>query len=409
MLGPGGGRRLTSVADRPKTLLVLASYFKGERFIEQAHRRGAQVYLFTAARLLNKPWPRQALVDVFAQPDGSPLQHTLHTVAYLARTRVFDRVVALDDYDVETAASLREHLRLPGMGDSTARYFRDKLAMRTKAKECGIPVPPFVRVLNHDELRDFMGRVPPPWMLKPRSEASAAGIVKVQEPEQLWRTLDELGDRQSHFLLEKYLPGDVYHVDSLVQDRQALFSEVHRCGTPPFDVVQGGGIYTSRTVPRDSPEDAGLRALNARVLAELGLVEGVSHVEFIRSPDGSLYMLETSARVGGAHTADMVEAATGLNLWEQWADLELDGAAYRLPPRRAEYGGLLMTLAREEFPDLSGFTDKEVVYRADESFHAGLVVRSASQVRVETLLEDYGRRLARDYQAVLPPQDRPMH
>ena len=391
------------------TLLVLASYFKGERFIEQAHRRGAQVYLFTQAKLLDRAWPRQALVDVFAQPDGSPLQHTLHTVAYLARSRAFDRVVALDDYDVETAASLREHLRLPGMGDTTARYFRDKLAMRTNARESGIAVPPFVRVLNYDELRDFMAKVPPPWMLKPRSEASAAGIVKVQNAEQLWRTLDWLGDRQSYYLLEKYLAGDVFHVDSLVQNRQALFAEVHRCGTTPFDVAHEGGIYTSRTVERGSVEDVGLRALNARVLERLGLLEGVAHVEFIRSREGDLYLLETSARVGGAHTVDMVQAATGLNLWEEWADLEIDGAAYRLPARRAAYGGLLMTLAREERPDLSAYTDPEVVLRAGEPFHAGLVLRSTSQARVEALLEDYSRRLARDHQAVLPATERPSH
>jgi ATP-grasp domain/ATP-grasp N-terminal domain len=397
------------VADRPMTFLVLASYFKGGRFMEQAHRRGAQVFLFTQARLLDKPWPRQALVDVFAQPDASPLQHTLHTVAYLARSRSFDRVVALDDYDVETAAALREHLRLPGMGDSTARYFRDKLAMRTKARDSGIPVPPFVRVLNYDELRDFMASVPAPWMLKPRSEASAAGIVKVQSPEQLWRTLDALGDRQSYFLLEKYLPGDVYHVDSLVQERKVLFSEVHRCGTPPFDVAHSGGIYTSRTVPRGSPEDLGLRALNARILEQLGLVQGVSHVEFIRAPDGELFMLETSARVGGAHTADMVEAATGLNLWEEWANLEMDGPGYRLPAWRSEYGGLLMTLAREERPDLSAYSDPEVALRAEEPFHAGLVLRSPSPARVEALLTEYAPRLSRDHQAVLPAQDRPSH
>jgi hypothetical protein len=184
---------------------------------------------------------------------------------------------------------------------------------------------------------------------------------------------------------------------------------VHRCGTPPFDVAHGGGIYTSRTVLRGSTEDEGLRALNARIVEELGLVEGVSHVEFIRSPEGDLYMLETSARVGGAHTVDMVEAATGLNLWEEWANLEIDGAAYRLPPRRAEYGGLLMTLAREERPDLSGYGDPEVVLRAGEPFHAGLVVRSTGQRRVEALLEDYSRRLAQDHQATLPASDRPAH
>ncbi|MGO8969821.1 MAG: ATP-grasp domain-containing protein [Myxococcaceae bacterium] len=397
------------MAERPMTVLALASYFKGERFLEQAHRRGAKVYLFTQAHLLDRPWPRDALVDVFAQPDNSPLAHTLHAVAYLARSRVFDLVVALDDYDVETAAALREHLRLPGMGDTTARYFRDKLAMRTRARAAGISVPPFVRVLNYDELRDFMANIPPPWMLKPRSEASASGIVKVESTEQLWRTLDVLGDRQSYFLLEKYLPGDVYHVDSIVQERAVLFAEVHRCGTPPFDVARGGGIYTSHTVERGSPVDLGLRALNARVLGELGMVRGVSHVEFIRSPDGTLYMLETSARVGGAHTADMVEAATGLNLWEEWADLELDGAAYRLPQPRTDYAGLLMTLARQEHPDLSSYADPEVVLRAGEPFHAGLVVRSPDRERVEALLSDYARRLRQEHSATLPAADRPAH
>jgi hypothetical protein len=398
---------MNATADKAMTMLVLASYFKGERFLEQAHRRGAKLYLFTQASLLSKPWPRHAVVDVFAQPDRSALQHTLHAVAYLARSRTFDRVVALDDYDVETAAAIREHLRIPGMGDTTARYFRDKLAMRTRATESGIPVPPYVRVLNDEELRDFMKRVPSPWMLKPRSEASAAGIVKVQTPEQLWGALETLGDRRSYFLLEKYLPGDVFHVDSIVQNRRVLFSEVHRCGTPPFDVANGGGIYTSRTVERGGTEDVTLRALNARILEELGLVQGVSHVEFIRTPDGQLNLLETSARVGGAHTADMVEAATGLNLWEQWADLEIGGGAYRLPPFREEYGGLLMTLARTEHPDLSAYSEPEIVYRASELFHAGVVVRSPNGSRVQALLADYAGRMARDFLAVLPPQERP--
>ena len=155
--------------------------------------------------------------------------------------------------------------------------------------------------------------------------------------------------------------------------------------------------------------DEGLRSLNERVLQELGLVQGVSHVEFIRSPDGTLYMLETSARVGGAHTADMVEAATGLNLWEEWANLELDGGAYQLPARRLNYGGLLMTLAREEHPDLSTYADPEVWLRAAEPFHAGLVVQSPSFERVQALLSDYAQRLARDHSTSLPAVDRPAH
>ena len=398
------------MTDRPMTVLALASYFKGERFLEQAHRRGARVYLFTQARLLGEPWPRHALAEVLAQPDQSTLEHTVHTVAYLWRTRGFDRIVALDDYDVETAAALREHFRVPGMGDSTARHFRDKLAMRVTARDAGIPVPEFARVFSDDELQDFVARVPPPWMLKPRSEASAAGIVKVESGAQLWKELEGRGDRRSYFLVEQYLPGTVYHVDSIVRDGQVLLAEVHRCGTPPFDIAHGGGVYTSRTLERGSPADLELRAVNARVLTQLGMRSGVTHVEFLRSDaDGRLVMLETSARVGGAHTAEMVEASTGLNLWEQWADLELDGSAYRLPPHRADHAGLLITLARQEHPDTSGFADPEVVYRARERFHAGLVLRSPSLSRLEELMDLYAERLAREFQAVLPAAGRPSH
>lgn len=400
------------MADRPLNMLLLASYFKGDRFILQAHARGAKCYLLTQEKLLDKAWPRDALEDVFAQRDGADLQSTISTASYLAREIPFDRIVALDDFDVETAAAIREHMRIPGMGDTTARHFRDKLAMRLKAQEAGIPVPAFCRVLNHEELRQFIQKVPPPWMFKPRSEASATGIVKVESEGQLWETIHQKGDRQSHFLLEKYLPGDVYHVDSLTSERQVVFSEVHRCGTPPFNVAHGGGIFTTRTVERGSEDERALKEINERVLKGFGLLRGASHVEFIKSrADGQFYFLEGAARVGGAHIADVIEAASGVNLWAEWANLEIDRGErpYVLPPTRQEYGGVALTLARTETPDLSPYNDPEVVLRTHEPHHAGLVVRSKSAERVRELVEGYQQRFVHDFLATLPAPAKSEH
>lgn len=398
---------------RPLNLLVLASYFKGDRFIRQAHRRGARVFLLTVEKHLGRPWPRECLADVFAQKDESPLQHTINTVSYLARTVPFDLIVPMDDYDVETAATLREHLRIPGMGDTTARHFRDKLATRVKAREDGLPVPDFVHVLNYDAIREFIARVPPPWMMKPRSEASASGIVKCESPDQLWREIEKRGDRQSYFLLEKYLPGDVFHADSIVSERKVVFAGTHRCGTPPFNVAHGGGIFTTRTLERGSEDDRALRTLNEKVLEKLNLLRGVSHTEFIKSrEDGRFYLLETSARVGGAHIADLVEASSGVNLWEEWANLEIDHREkrpYTLPPLREEYGGIAMTLARQDVPDLSAYSDPEIVFRSPEKHHVGLVVRSKDPARVNDLVESYRQRFVRDYMAQLPAAERPAH
>ena len=103
------------------------------------------------------------------------------------------------------------------MGQTTARGFRDKLAMRNRARAAGIPCPEFVHVLNHDgDCAEWTARVPPPWVLKPRSQAAAIGIRKIASTEELWRTLEALGDAQADYLLEQFVPGDVYHVDSIV-------------------------------------------------------------------------------------------------------------------------------------------------------------------------------------------------
>ena len=125
-------------------------------------------------------------------------------------------------------------------------------------------------------------------------------------------------------------------MDSVVNEREVLTAVVSRYGRPPFDVSHGGGVFTTELVERGSADDIALQAFNREVLRALGLVRGVSHTEFIKGADGLYYFLETSARVGGAHIVELVEAATGMNLWAEWAKVELAGGKgpYAVPPTR---------------------------------------------------------------------------
>ncbi len=396
---------------RPLHILALACFNTGDRFIERAKERGAKVWLLTKETYLRKKrWRRDLLEDVFAEADNASLANTINTVSYLARTIRFDRIIPFDDVEVDAAARLREHLRVPGMGDTRARVFRDKLAMRIRGEEEGIPVPDFVGVIHHDEIRAFTERVPAPWMLKPRTEASSTGIRKIESKDALWSAIHELGDRASHFLLERYLPGEVFHVDSIVAEGKVVFAEAHKNGVPPFDVSHAGGVFSTHTVERASDDWKEVTALNEKILTRFGLLRGVAHLEYIKAKsDGRFYFLEAGARVGGAHVADVVEAATGINLWAEWADIEIDKGTvpYRLPERRAEYAGLVQCLARVERPDLSQYADPEVVYRVDDPWHAGLVVRAPSYGRVMGLLDDYTRRLTSEHVAVMPHYELP--
>jgi biotin carboxylase len=295
------------------------------------------------------------------------------------------------------------------MGDTTARYFRDKLAMRVKARDNGVLVPEFVHALNRARVQEFTNRVAPPWVLKPRSEASAVGIKKVSSAAELWPLLEELGDRQSFYLVEQFVPGDIFHVDSVVWQGEPLFTAISKYGQPPMAVAHGGGVFMTRTVSRRSPDAQALEALDHGLLRMLGLMRGVTHTEFIKGGDGRFYFLETAARVGGANIAEVVEAAHGVNLWREWARIEVAGehGHYELPPTRDDYAGIVITLARQEWPDTSAYDDPEVVFRLRKLHHVGLLVASHDPARVEDLLHSYAQRLLEDFSATLPPADRP--
>jgi hypothetical protein len=394
-----------------QTFLALASYFKGNRFLERLKAEGCTVYLLTVESALTEPWARHACDEVFAVKSFADRRSLVNAVAYLMRSRKIDQMVALDDFDIEVAAFLREHFRMTdtGHGDSQARLFRDKLAMRVKAREIGIRIPDFCPLFNDREVKDFLARVPGPWLIKPRSEASAAGIRKLHSAEEVWMRIQELRDDRSFHLIEQMVPGDLFHVDSLSANGHVVFTEVNAYWRPLLDVYQGGGVYATRTVQRDRPEVAALTKINAELLAGFGLGWGASHTEFMKAhADGQFYFIETSARVGGANTAEMVEHATGVNLWSEWARLEVcrGKGGYELPPLKQHYGGVVTSLCRFEKPDTSSFTDPEIVHRLDMKNHIGFVVAADSPERVEQLLTTYMDRIAREFHAVLPAADK---
>ena len=390
------------------TVLCIATYKKGDEFLRECKRQGCRVLLLTDDSLRDADWPRDSVDAFFYTRRDMPEGDIRKGAAYLARTERLDRIVALDDFDVETAAMLREYLYVPGMGETTGRAFRDKLAMRSRARAAGIACPDFIHPVNHDGINEWTSRVAAPWVLKPRGQAAAIGIKKIGSADELWRVLESLGDDRPEYVLEQFVPGDVYHVDSLVFDRRVVFASASRYGTPPMAVAHEGGIFVTRTLAESDPIAEALKTVNARLLDAFGMLRGVSHTEFIRTRDGQLYFLETSARVGGAYIVDVVEAATGVNLWREWARIEIAGehGTYPSPASRGSHAGIVLSLARQEEPDMSGYDDPEIVSRVRKRHHAGLIVSSDSGDRVAQLLDGYVSRFYQDFHASAPPPAR---
>jgi len=397
------------MSKQPLNFLCISTYFKGEDFLKSCKAEGNNVYLLTKKKYEHEPWPWESIDDVFYIEEWNQ-DDVSKGIAYKFRTIKFDRFVAIDDFDVEKVALMREHFRMPGMGRTTAHYFRDKLAMRIKAKEEGVNVPDFTDLFNNDTINDYADRVSAPWLIKPRMEASATGIKKIHSKDELWQVVNELGDERDNYLVEKFAPGDVYHVDGLNDDGKVAFSRVSKYLDTPFEVAHGGGIFRSASSEIGSKIEKGLQKMNAQVMKAFGMQFGASHTEFIQSKaTGELFFLETSSRVGGANLAEMVEYASGVNLWAEWAKIEtanLRKKTYKLPKINNQYAGIVVSLSRFEYPDTSSFTDKEIAWRMDKQWHIGLIVVSDSSERVLELLDQYTQRIGAEFHASLPAPDK---
>jgi len=395
---------------RPK-LLCISTYEKGQAFLREAARLGCAVTLLTVEKLAHGDWPWESLAAFHTMPENLTAEESLRYITRLMMRTDFARIVALDEFDLGTAALAREHLRLPGMGQTATRYFRDKLAMREGARAGGVAVPDFFSVANHHELWRFMQRTGGPWLLKPRWSASAIGIQRIEHEDDVWPHLERLGDRASEHLLECFVPGEIYHVEGISWQGEVVFAEAHKYGKPPMQTMHQGGVFTTRTLDRDGEEARGLRTIHARTLKALGMVNGVTHSEFIRAHhDGQFYFLETAARVGGAFIAEVAESASGVNPWVEWARTEvalLKGEEYRLPELRGKYAGSVICLARQEEPDTSAYDAPEVVYRMHKHHHAGLIVQSGSAARVQELVESYSEGFLHDFCARMDVPDKP--
>lgn len=372
--------------------------------------------MLTRGKMLEKDWDFESLDAVIPVADDGDVMSYVEAAVRAARVNKPTRVVALEEGDVITAGRLREHLCLDGMKASAARLFRDKLSMRHKARASGIKQAAFVHALNYQEIGEFMEAVCAPWILKPRADASAIGIKKFSRSEEVWRAIDKLNENQNlsasadGFLLEEFIEGEAYHVDSLVCDGKVAVACANRYGTVPLEIAVRGGVSTSYTIEYDSEERRKLLEANRKVLEAFGFVKGATHAEFIKDARrGEFHFLEIGARIGGAYTAEAFEAASGLNVWREWAKIEMssDDEPYSPSPSRFDYGGIAVSLAKQEYPDTSRYTDPEIFYRARREHHVGLVLRCPTIERVKALLEEYAHRFNRDFMAVAPQPDRP--
>ena len=395
------------VAQNPLTVLCIASFEKGVEFIRQCKNEGCRVILITSQSLENADWPRESIDEIFYIPDVDnqwSMQDVIYAVGYLARTENIDTIIPLNECDIEKVEQLNEHFQFPG---SFKSKFNDKLIQRIHFDSIGILIPAFIHALNYNKIETFAKEVSFPYVIKPRYKNAVCNIKKVFNSDELWGVVNRLGDHLSYYIIEQFVAGSIYHVDSLIRNGKIEFALVSQYGPSSIESPQQGRVFSTRTMLKGTVDEQTLLLLNKQVLNSIGLKTGVSHLKFIKADlDGRFYLLEVLPHIAEAYVSDLIFAASGINLWLEWAKLIVRGNKfYSLPPIENNYAGLLLSVTNQDWPNLDEYNAPEIVWKLDQKNNAGLIVVSENYNRITELMKEYTKKFYIDFFASYPMEE----
>ncbi|BCL12758.1 ATP-grasp domain-containing protein [Micromonospora sagamiensis] len=242
--------------------------------------------------------------------------HTVLPVAraLTARLGSFSGVVGISEWDLLTAARLREALGLPGWNHEFTRRFRDKPYMKERVAAAGLRTPRFTELVPGTDptllAKDIVTSLGLPVIVKPRSGVASAGVRRVDTAEQLAEALTGL-DLAAHEC-EELIEGRVLHVDGVRRGGRFHFVSASAYVNTCFDFANGsplGSVLLDPGPLRDRVTDFAGRCLDA-----LDLVDGPFHLELFHTPGDELVFLEVGLRPGGGPLPDLHRELFGIDL-----------------------------------------------------------------------------------------------
>lgn len=234
------------------------------------------------------------------------------------------RIVALKEDDLLTAAALRAEWGCEGTRPDQALRFLDKLVMADVVAARGLPVPPFAAVGSPAEVRAFAAEHGWPVIVKPRIGSSSDGVARLRGPSDA----DEIDFTKRPMLAQVYNPHPIYHVDgvflkgSLAAFRASRY--VNNC------LAFRTGAYLGSVEEDDPVIVSAIGAATERFIDAFDTDPLVFHLELFVAPatetgEPECTFLEVGARVGGSeipflwrevHGYDLMAAALKLQLGE---------------------------------------------------------------------------------------------
>ena len=221
------------------------------------------------------------------------------------------------DRAVPVVAGVAERLGLPGIGTETAHLMTNKIAMRRRLADAGVPQPRFAALRHVREIQSAAEAVGFPAVLKPADSAGQRGLFLVLS----------IGDIERH----------LHAALAQSTDEEAILESYHSgLEVNGLLVARGGEITVLTLSDRRRPPGIGFGVALAHVypstlygdaLAEvervgratvhaLGLGDGIAYPQVIWGDDGVARLIEVAARIPAGQMDSVARYGVGIDLIE---------------------------------------------------------------------------------------------
>ncbi|MGA7674996.1 MAG: ATP-grasp domain-containing protein [Rhizomicrobium sp.] len=221
---------------------------------------------------------------------------------YNRKIRKIDGVICVAADAPLTTATVCERLGLPGISRASAELASDKLAMKRRFAEAGVPIPWFGEVETPQALQRIAIERGRDLVIKPVDSRGSRGVQRVSHVEDLTKAFlfARSHSPSERVMVEQYLGGPQISTESIVVGG--------RCHTPGFSdrnyeyleryapfFIENGGDLPSHLAPA---LQAKVKDVVARAAAALGVMNGTVKGDIVVH-NGEAYVIELAARLSG--------------------------------------------------------------------------------------------------------------
>ncbi|MCZ6787003.1 MAG: ATP-grasp domain-containing protein [Planctomycetota bacterium] len=275
--------------------------------------------------------------------DGTTLADAVRACAREMGGEV-DRLIGILEPLQVALAEVREQFDIPGMDVETACNFRDKARMKDVLRKNDVPCARHALAENADQAHAFAERCGFPLVVKPPAGAGAKNTYRLDGPADLDGYLKTVPFQPGEpVLFEEFITGREYSFDTVTIDGQHVFHSISHYLPPPLEVMETPWIQWSVLLPRDvsGPEYDDIRAAGRKSLDCLGLVTGLTHMEWFRRDDGGIAISEVAARPPGAQFTSLLSYAHDIDFYRAWSHL-VSFEEFEVPERKYATGAVYL-------------------------------------------------------------------